>query len=120
MGKRLIIGLFLFFTFIFIGIPFIYQRFRSAFKESPEFRTVENAVKKNKAILEQTGGVIEFEDFGGDIVGDSARISVTIKGENMSILARYYLSQRDTLWEIKSYEMFIKSEDSDKWIPVPE
>lgn len=120
MGKKILIVFLVFIIVIFLGVPLIYHRFRVSFKKSPEFRTVENAIKENKVILEQTGGTLEFEDFGGTIVGDSARIGVTLKGKNNSILARYYLIKKDTSWEIKSYEIFKKLDNSDKWIRVYE
>jgi len=120
MGKKILIVFLVFIIVIFLVTPLIYHRFRVSFRESPEFRTAENAIKNKKVILELTDGIIEFEDFGGTIVGDSARIDITLQGKNKSINATYYLIKKDTSWEIKSHEIFKKSDNSDKWIPVPQ
>lgn len=120
MGRKLFIGFLVCFILFLLLWLFLLKTFRNSFKESPEFKIVENAIWQNKEILKETGGVIEFEDFGGTVYGDSASIGITLKGGNKSILARYKLIKNDTVWEIVGFEMFKKDKNSDKWIALPE
>jgi hypothetical protein len=119
MGKKILIG-FLVFALVTWSLALFTWSFGSrSFKKTSQFKMVMREIVHDARILQETGGVIDIEDYGGDIRQDSARINVTLKAEKKLILASYHLATSDTSSRIVKMEMFKKNAGSDQWIAMP-